>query len=103
MFGEHVAAKLRNLNNSHAKHTAEYHINNILYNAAIGEYDWSSFTSSPSSYHGTPSNSGYSYNTAGPSAVSESSINTPTPSAVTESSVDNSTQSLDEILKDIQQ
>ncbi|XP_041985854.1 uncharacterized protein LOC121738084 isoform X1 [Aricia agestis] len=39
IFGEHVAMKIRNLNNSNAKHKTQYLINNILYNAAMGEYD----------------------------------------------------------------
>ncbi|KAJ8712827.1 hypothetical protein PYW08_008131 [Mythimna loreyi] len=38
-YGELVAMKLKKIENSYARSTAQYHINNILYKAEIGEYD----------------------------------------------------------------
>lgn len=38
-YGELVAMKLKKLSSSYARSTAQYHINNILYNAEIGAYD----------------------------------------------------------------
>ncbi|XP_053613681.1 uncharacterized protein LOC128677097 isoform X2 [Plodia interpunctella] len=40
VFGEHVALKLRKMDNLYARCTAQYHINNILYKAETGEYDY---------------------------------------------------------------
>lgn len=39
-FGEYVAMKLKEVKNDYARNTAQYHINNILFNACTGEYDW---------------------------------------------------------------
>ncbi|KAJ8711172.1 hypothetical protein PYW07_008414 [Mythimna separata] len=39
MYGELVAMKLKKIENSYARSTAQYHINNILYKAEIGAFD----------------------------------------------------------------
>lgn len=39
VFGEHVAMKLRSLKSELAKNVAQYHINNILFEAITGKYD----------------------------------------------------------------
>ena len=38
-YGDLVAMKLKKISSSYARSTAQYHINNILYKAEIGEYD----------------------------------------------------------------
>lgn len=38
-YGELVAMKLKKIENSYARSTAQYHINNILYKAEIGTYN----------------------------------------------------------------
>lgn len=40
IYGEYVASKLRKISNYYVRSTAQHHINNILYTAEIGEYDW---------------------------------------------------------------
>lgn len=39
IYGEYVANKLRNINTLQARNTAQYHINNILYQAETGQFD----------------------------------------------------------------
>lgn len=39
IFGQHVACKIRKLSTSYAKSTVQYHINNIIYQAELGQYD----------------------------------------------------------------
>ncbi|XP_025410850.1 uncharacterized protein LOC112683876 [Sipha flava] len=39
IFGQHVACKIRKLSTSYAKSTIQYHINNIIFQAELGQYD----------------------------------------------------------------
>ncbi|KAL4719542.1 hypothetical protein ACJJTC_019873 [Scirpophaga incertulas] len=39
LYGDYVASKLRNIRSRHARNTVQYLINQILYNADLGQYD----------------------------------------------------------------
>lgn len=90
IFGEYVATKLREIKNTSARNTAQYHINNILFHASMGEYDW------PSNLRDIPSNfagafRGY-YSAPSPSTSIDNISTGP------ENSQD-TTQSLDDLLQ----
>lgn len=51
VFGEHVANKIRKLPTDYAKSTAEYLINNILYEAETGKYNFPPQIFSPQMQH----------------------------------------------------
>lgn len=38
-FGQHVACKIRKLSTTYSKSTVQYHINNIIYQAELVQYD----------------------------------------------------------------
>ncbi|KPJ19879.1 hypothetical protein RR48_02307 [Papilio machaon] len=127
-FGEYVSMKLKQIKNSHAKNTAQHHINNILYNATMGQYDFPTTFTDPTAssswgYNSEPNLSTFSENNAdcssrgyytapSPSASFETSSSdnsrthtrtsarTQSPSNLSESSQD-STQSLNDLLESI--
>jgi len=41
IFGQHIAYKIRKLSTSSAKNMVQYHINNIIYQAELEQYDQS--------------------------------------------------------------
>ncbi|XP_075971079.1 uncharacterized protein LOC142973321 [Anticarsia gemmatalis] len=95
VFAELVAMKLRKLRNTCAKNTAQFHINNILYNADMGDYDW-------------PSNSDrWRHRSPGAQPSSRSSYDAPHsrrhnnrgPALISESSNDGSVTTVDDIIK----
>lgn len=114
IFGEYVASKLKEIKNTYARNTAHYHINNILFNASMGEYDWPTNTiETPSNAAGafkgynsapSPSTSAVNINTGG-----REHINTPSPSTSSDNCSttnatqfsEDSTQSLDDLLQSI--
>lgn len=68
-FGEYVSMKLKQIKNSHAKNTAQHHINNILYNATMGQYDFPTTFTDPTAssswgYNSEPNLSTFSENNA---------------------------------------
>lgn len=115
IFGEYVASKLKEIKNTYARNTAQYHINNILFNASMGEYDWPTTTmETPSNAAGafkgyssapSPSTSAVNISTGG-----REHINTPSPSTLSDNCSitsatqfsEDSTQSLDDLLQSIQ-
>ncbi|KAL4720031.1 hypothetical protein ACJJTC_014225 [Scirpophaga incertulas] len=114
IFGEYVAKKLKEIKNTHARNTAQYHINNILFSASTGEYDWPTNTMErPSNaagafgYNSVPSPSTSSVDI---STDSREYINTPSPSTLLDkTSITNvpqfsedSTQSFHDLLQSIQ-
>ncbi|CAH2216620.1 jg23919, partial [Pararge aegeria aegeria] len=127
-FGEYVSMKLKQIKNSNAKNTAQHHINNILYNATMGQYDFPTTFTDPTAssswgYNSEPNLSTFSENNAdcssrgyytapSPSASFETSSSdnsrthtrtsarTQSPSNLSESSQD-STQSLNDLLESI--
>lgn len=129
VFGEYVSMKLKQLKNRRAYNTAQHHINNILYNASMGLYDYPTNMTEPTASSSWGNNSGpnpstFSENNAvcssrgyytAPSplasletspldssrAHTSTSARAPSPSNFSESSQD-STQSLNDLLSSIQ-
>ncbi|CAK1587658.1 unnamed protein product [Parnassius mnemosyne] len=49
-FGEYVSMKLNQIKNSYARNTAQHHVNNILCNVSIGQYDFPTNPTASSSW-----------------------------------------------------
>lgn len=103
LFGEQIAFKLRTLKTDYARITVQHHINNLIYEAQLGKYDYPetqnqgyyttlySTNAQSSNQSNLPSTSQYARDSTGYSLSLDNNINLPSTSGnnITVESLDN--------------